>query len=156
MVFKAGPASQWKRKSRAPQKGYCRIQEGKEQTQSVHPHGPAPILSSAADIRPLSNATIAPEGAAVIIGLPAAKFYKTPEWRAIRYQAFRKYGPKCMVCGRTRDDGIAMHVAHIRHRVIFPELALDIRNLQILCEDCNVGQDVVYADDWRPRKVARP
>lgn len=107
------------------------------------------ILRDATEDRPLSNATVAPEGAAVILGLPASKFYQTPEWRAIRYQAFRIYGTKCMVCGRGRDGGLPMHVDHIRPRLIYPERALDIRNLQILCEDCNIGKDVVHSDDWR-------
>ncbi|MFC6439812.1 HNH endonuclease [Bowmanella sp. JS7-9] len=33
-----------------------------------------------------------------------------------------------------------LHVDHVKPRAKFPELALDINNLQILCETCNLGK----------------
>jgi 5-methylcytosine-specific restriction endonuclease McrA len=47
-----------------------------------------------------------------------------------------------------------MHVDHIKPRSLFPLLAADPENLQVLCEDCNVGKSNVDTTDWRP--VAEP
>ena len=76
-------------------------------------------------------------------------FYQSSEWRAIRYQAFDLYGNMCQCCGRTPKDGIVLHVDHVMPRVLKPELALDITNLQILCELCNLGKRADYMTDWR-------
>jgi len=77
-------------------------------------------------------------------------FYKSSEWQEVRYQALKKHGRRCLVCGRNpRDHGIAIHVDHIKPRSLFPELALDIDNLQVLCEDCNLGKSNRDSIDWR-------
>jgi 5-methylcytosine-specific restriction endonuclease McrA len=74
-------------------------------------------------------------------------FYKTQEWRKLRYEALKKYGPKCMLCGASKSSGAIMHVDHIKPRFRFPELELELSNLQILCEDCNMGKR--DCSDWR-------
>ncbi|WMJ66865.1 HNH endonuclease [Klebsiella variicola] len=68
----------------------------------------------------------------------AETFYRSREWRRLRYQAFQRYGNKCCVCGRGASDGMVMHVDHIKPRSLYPHLALDIANLQIMCNECNV------------------
>lgn len=65
-------------------------------------------------------------------------------------QALRKYGPKCMCCGATPDHGAVMNVDHIKPRKLFPHLALDLDNLQILCHVCNHGKGNWDQTDWRP------
>lgn len=67
-------------------------------------------------------------------------FYASSRWRQLRFQAIQKYGRKCISCGRTPDHGAVIHVDHIKPRVIWPELAFDINNLQILCSECNFGK----------------
>jgi 5-methylcytosine-specific restriction endonuclease McrA len=77
-------------------------------------------------------------------------FYSSRAWKILRYQAFEKYGNRCQCCGATIDDGITLHVDHIKPRSKYPELALDLNNLQILCKDCNIGKINQWDTDWRP------
>lgn len=74
-------------------------------------------------------------------------FINSPLWRKLRYQALLTYGRKCMCCGST--DG-PFHVDHIKPRSKHPELALTLSNLQVLCEDCNLGKGAWDETDWRP------
>ena len=64
-------------------------------------------------------------------------------------QALKKYGARCMCCGATPAGGAVMNVDHIKPRKLFPDLALDINNLQILCHDCNHGKGNWDQTDWR-------
>lgn len=88
----------------------------------------------------------------VVSNLPSSKFYQTKEWRELRYQALVKYGNNCVCCGASPKHGVSIHVDHIKPRSIYPEYALCIDNLQILCESCNVGKSNQYDTDWRRRK----
>jgi|LakMenE18May11ns_1017448.scaffolds.fasta_scaffold9737470_3 5-methylcytosine-specific restriction endonuclease McrA len=76
-------------------------------------------------------------------------FYDTREWKELRYQALKIYGPRCQCCGASPADGIVIHVDHIKPRSKYPELELDIKNLQILCEPCNIGKSNKDDTDWR-------
>ncbi len=78
-------------------------------------------------------------------------FYKTSEWRELRYKTLRKFGFSCMACGR-KPPTVVLHVDHIKPRIKFPELQLDKDNLQVLCEDCNLGKRHVFQDDLRPKE----
>lgn len=76
-------------------------------------------------------------------------FYDTPEWREVRYQALKLHGGACQLCGATRAHGAILHVDHIKPRSKYPELQLDINNLQVLCEACNLGKSNKDDTDWR-------
>jgi hypothetical protein len=76
-------------------------------------------------------------------------FLSTYEWRKLRMMALKKYGPRCQCCGATPANGAVMNVDHIKPRKLFPDLALDINNLQILCHDCNHGKGNWDETDWR-------
>lgn len=96
--------------------------------------------------------TIKTENKVVIENKPNVSsdaFLQTFEWRRLRMQAIKKYGSKCMCCGATPQSGAIMNVDHIKPRKIFPELALDMNNLQILCHDCNHGKGNWDMTDWR-------
>ncbi len=82
------------------------------------------------------------------------KFLSSYEWRKLRYQALKLYGAKCMCCGRSPADGAVMNVDHIKPRKTHPELALDIKNLQILCGTCNHGKGNWDDTDWREPDLA--
>lgn len=76
-------------------------------------------------------------------------FLSTFEWRRLRMEALKKYGPKCMCCGATPATGAVMNVDHIKPRKKWPSLALDVKNLQILCHECNHGKGNWDQTDWR-------
>lgn len=76
-------------------------------------------------------------------------FYQSKEWRILRYKALAKYGRQCMCCGATPESGIILHVDHVKPRSKHPHLSLDINNLQILCEDCNMGKLAWDDTDFR-------
>lgn len=78
-------------------------------------------------------------------------FYKTREWKELRFSILRKYGFSCMACGR-KPPGIILNVDHIKPRSKYPELEMDINNLQVLCATCNVGKLHHFEDDLRPKE----
>jgi len=83
------------------------------------------------------------------IDVKSDAFLSTYEWRKVRMMALKKYGPRCQCCGATPADGAVMNVDHIKPRKLFPDLALDVANLQILCHDCNHGKGNWDKTDWR-------
>lgn len=80
-------------------------------------------------------------------------FLSTYEWRRVRMVALKKYGARCQCCGASPVDGAVMNVDHIKPRKLFPQLALDVDNLQILCHDCNHGKGNWDMTDWRPEMI---
>jgi 5-methylcytosine-specific restriction endonuclease McrA len=76
-------------------------------------------------------------------------FYDSREWFALRYQVLKLYKACCQCCGRSRRDGIIIHVDHIKPRHDYPELELELSNLQVLCNECNLGKSNVDNTDWR-------
>ncbi len=78
-------------------------------------------------------------------------FYASWEWKAVRYEALKVHGHRCQCCGWRPGDTEAgrLVVDHIRPRRKYPALALDLRNLQVLCNDCNMGKSDVHVDDFR-------
>lgn len=79
----------------------------------------------------------------------SATFYFSAQWKRLRYEALKKCGRACLVCGGGPKDGKVLHVDHIKPRSLFPDLALDPDNLQVLCEDCNLGKSNTDSIDWR-------
>lgn len=67
-------------------------------------------------------------------------FYNTQAWRSLRFKVLTEQGRSCNLCGTSFEHGTVMHVDHIKPRSKYPHLALDIGNLQVLCEDCNRGK----------------
>lgn len=78
-----------------------------------------------------------------------SKFYASQDWRELRYEALRNSDGSCCCCGARKADGAQLHVDHIKPRSKYPELQLDIENLQILCQDCNIGKSNYYDDNWK-------
>jgi hypothetical protein len=81
--------------------------------------------------------------------VPDAEFFGSREWKELRYEALLLHGAKCQCCGSSRADGKRIHVDHVKPRSMYPELQWDIRNLQVLCEDCNLGKGAWDQTDWR-------
>lgn len=83
--------------------------------------------------------------------ITSVNFYQSREWRELRYVALRKHGSACQCCGRSPEKhGVVLHVDHIIPRSLDPTRALDGNNLQVLCEDCNLGKSNKDMQDWRP------
>lgn len=83
-----------------------------------------------------------------------SKFYSLNPWRELRYRVLKNGDGRCSLCGVSAKDGAILHVDHIKPRSLFPELALDERNLQVLCSECNIGKSNKDETDWRAVKVA--
>ena len=77
-----------------------------------------------------------------------AAFYTSPAWRSTRYAALARSRGRCECCGRS-SWSTTLHVDHIMPRSWAPELALEGENLQVLCDDCNLGKGNTDAIDWR-------
>jgi 5-methylcytosine-specific restriction endonuclease McrA len=75
-----------------------------------------------------------------------ADFYKTREWRELRYKVLVRYGKVCQCCGQ--KEGY-IHVDHILPRSLHPDKELMENNLQVLCEACNIGKTNRDQTDWR-------
>ena len=83
------------------------------------------------------------------IDVTSTGFLSTYEWRKTRMVALKKYGARCQCCGASAANGIVIHVDHIKPRKLFPHLALNVENLQVLCEVCNHGKGNWDMTDWR-------
>jgi len=83
------------------------------------------------------------------VDVTSKEFLETFAWRKVRMEALVRYGPVCQCCGASPQTGAVMNVDHIKPRKLFPDLALDVNNLQILCHDCNHGKGNWDQTDWR-------
>lgn len=64
-------------------------------------------------------------------------FLLSLEWKSLRSKAIEKYGTTCAKCGRKPSYKYPVNIDHIKPRKYYPQLALDIENLQPLCAPCN-------------------
>jgi 5-methylcytosine-specific restriction endonuclease McrA len=69
-----------------------------------------------------------------------ADFYLTREWRSLRWRVLVASDGRCQMCGRGKVNGILIHVDHVISRHNRPDMELEFSNLQVLCEDCNIGK----------------
>jgi 5-methylcytosine-specific restriction endonuclease McrA len=68
-------------------------------------------------------------------------FYSTREWRELRWKVVSISNGCCSVCGRnSKQHGVILHVDHIKPRSKYPQLELVQSNMQVLCEECNIGK----------------
>ena len=78
------------------------------------------------------------------------EFLLTQEWKELRQKVFLKQGNFCCCCGATSNlNGAYLCIDHIKPRKTHPHLALDIDNLQVLCNSCNEGKLNWHDHDWR-------
>lgn len=76
-------------------------------------------------------------------------FFSSTEWKQLRYIALKNASGCCQCCGQPASMTVHLHVDHIKPRSRYPELELDINNLQVLCPDCNLGKAAWDDTDWR-------
>lgn len=69
----------------------------------------------------------------------------------LRYDIMKRDGFRCVICGRTAEDGVKLHVDHIKPiskgGLTVPE------NLRTLCQDCNLGKSDKYDEDITDQNV---
>ena len=85
-------------------------------------------------------------------------FYKSREWREIRFEVLQEQALFCACCGKMvgKQTGNPAHVDHIIPRSVAWERALDKANLQILCEDCNLGKSNYDSTDFEDISYVKP
>lgn len=95
---------------------------------------------------------VAPKTAATTIYDEANSdaFLGSYRWRQLRMVAIKTHGARCQCCGASAATGAVINVDHIKPRRKFPELALVLDNLQVLCDACNHGKGNWDETDWRP------
>ena len=79
------------------------------------------------------------------------EFLNSYQWRKVRYQALLRSDGRCEACGAGKAQGAVLNVDHIKPRRHYPELALDIDNLQVLDSPCNHGKGNWDETDWRTK-----
>ena len=110
---------------------------------AIHAHlGKSPIQS-----KRVVSAGAANDAASIDVKSDA--FLSTYAWRRLRMRVLKRDGAKCACCGATPATGAVMNVDHIKPRRLFPDLALDENNLQVLCDACNHGKGNWDQTDWR-------
>jgi 5-methylcytosine-specific restriction endonuclease McrA len=100
--------------------------------------------------------TASPKVATPVQAVATDAFLSSYEWRRVRMQALKRHGTRCQCCGATPATGAVMNVDHIKPRKLFPELALDVDNLQVLCHECNHGKGNWDMTDWRGEEAKVP
>lgn len=69
----------------------------------------------------------------------------------IRWQVFQRDNWRCLGCGRCADDGIILHIDHIKPRSKGGKDEFD--NYQTLCEICNIGKSNRDETDIRASRI---
>ena len=64
-------------------------------------------------------------------------FYSSRPWKELRRKALARAGYRCEWCGVSVRGKGASRVDHIRPRKQYPQLALAISNLRVLCPGCD-------------------
>lgn len=80
-------------------------------------------------------------------------FYDSWEWKRLSFDVKLERGRKCECCGAKAPDVriITDHIKPIRHHW---HLRLERANLQILCDDCNMGKGSRNETDFRTSPTA--
>lgn len=58
----------------------------------------------------------------------------------LRMKALTKYKSQCQCCGVSPKENAVMVVSRIQSEKLYPELAMELDNLQVLCSVCNAGK----------------
>lgn len=85
-------------------------------------------------------------------------FYLSREWLTSvgRYKAIKAAGGRCQCCGSSSKDGVRIVVDHIKPVRRYWHLRFDENNLQVLCDNCNLGKGSWDETDWRiPQKTSK-
>ena len=76
------------------------------------------------------------------------EFYASWEWKRLSYDVKLERGRVCECCG-ARPPQVVIHTDHVKPLRLFWHLRLNRRNMQVLCEDCNMGKGSRDQTDFR-------
>lgn len=65
------------------------------------------------------------------------RFYKSKDWMKVREDVLIRDNNECQMCKAQGRVSLAQCVHHKKHLKDYPMLALDINNLQSLCNACH-------------------
>jgi HNH endonuclease len=88
-------------------------------------------------------------------------FYDSWDWRTLRMKALKINGARCQCCGADRNDidmtgnPVRIVVDHIKPISKYWDLRLSLSNLQIMCDECNMGKGSWDETDWRGIRTQR-
>jgi 5-methylcytosine-specific restriction endonuclease McrA len=74
------------------------------------------------------------------------KFTSSKKWKDVRLKRLHIDNNMCVRCYKKEEDGIILgtntflHIHHIKEYSKYPELRLDINNLETLCRDCHYDE----------------
>lgn len=77
-------------------------------------------------------------------------FYSSKAWFKVRAQAAKRDNYLCRRCGEPCYGKGNFVVNHIKRRIEFPHLALDLNNLETVCTRCH--NTVCARDDFNPNR----
>ena len=75
--------------------------------------------------------------------------YYDPEYRKLRLKVFLRDGEVCGKCKAIPAHGKSLTIDHIKPVSKYPELAMDIDNLQVLCWECNQSKSNKHNTSYR-------
>ncbi len=75
--------------------------------------------------------------------------YYNVEYRKKRHEVFLRDGEMCGRCGAVPKVGVYLTIDHIKPVSKYPELFLDIDNMQVLCNECNQEKSNKHETDYR-------
>lgn len=87
------------------------------------------------------------------------EFYKSWKWRTLRTKVLEKFGFACQCCGArpgmvdVGGNPVRIVVDHIKPISKYWNLRLEITNLQVLCDECNMGKGNWNETDFRPAET---
>ena len=84
--------------------------------------------------------------------LDVNSFYLSNDWLFLKRKVHKLYKCGCMKCFK---DNVETHIDHILPRSKYPQLSLDIHNLQILCKSCNMEKSNKDYTDYRTDEQRR-
>lgn len=75
--------------------------------------------------------------------------YQADEFRMLRHMVFLRDGEVCAKCGTKSAKNNWLEIDHIKPVSKYPDLAMDIDNLQVLCRNCNRLKSNIDETDYR-------
>ena len=91
-----------------------------------------------------ANEGVTPPVESFATGQAGRRTPRAANWRQ-RAIVLMRDGARCRLCGATPQSGARLHIDHILPWSKGGETVLE--NLQVLCEQCNIGKSNVHADE---------